>query len=464
MSSVAKVVGVAVVAAVVLVGASYWTGSKAEQAFLDAAARENQYGITVNVLEYKRGVFGATARTEVAFPAEHPAFSFFAPLTLVLEHEITHGPLLTLTSVARIHTLLRLSGDSATQLDEIFGGDPFAGKAPMTIDTSIGWGGTLRNRIFSPAFEGTTKDGNEVKVSWGGIDGTLAVNAALTRLDADITYAGFSMVKDDNNRLQLGRITFKSDMSKPDGYEFVGSGTSSVRMEQLVVRSSSEGAAYDMENLEFKGNADVDGDGLLKTEIRFSAGKIAIDGEPKETIENAALTLAYENIDAKAFDAITKSVRAQDGKTMKEQAAILLQRKPVIFIKDAFARWPEGETKLDFRLGYVGSGDLEKSPFAPTDVDAELHLSLPRALAARLLSAQTYETVADNLEDGEASEENIQQLVKKQVDQQIADWAETGLLLDKDGTLRADAQFRQGALDLNGKETPLETLWKILPR
>ncbi|MDR2261223.1 MAG: YdgA family protein [Azoarcus sp.] len=471
MSSVAKVVGVAVVAAVVVVGASYWTGSKAEQAFRDAAAQENQYGIAVNVLEYKRGVFGATARTEVTLPVtEHPAFSFSAePFAVVLEHEITHGPLLTLlASVARIHTRLRLPEESAVQLGEVFGGDPFAGKAPLTVDTSVGWSGALRNRVFSPAFEGTSTDGNGVKVSWGGVDGTFAVNAGLTRLDADITFAGLTVVKDDNNRIQFGRATFKSDMRKPDGYEFVGSGTSSARVERVVVRSNGEAAAYDLENLEFKGNVDVDDEGLLKTEVRFSADKIAIDGETRETIENAALTLAYENIDAKAFDAITKSVRAgQDddfGKTMKEQTTILLQRKPVVFIKDAAARWPEGETKLDFRLGYVGGGDLGKSSFAPTDIDAELHLSLPRALVARLLGAQIYETVADNLEDGEASEENIQQLVKGQVEQQIAAWAETGLLLDKDGTLRADARFRQGALELNGKEAPLETLLGILPR
>lgn len=472
--SVAKVVGAVVVAAVVLVGGSYLTGSMAERGFREAAAKRNQnpYGVAVNVVEYKRGVFGATARTEVVLPAaaEGPAFPLplSEPLTVVFEHEITHGPLLTLVSAARVHTRLRLPDESAARLGELFGGDPFAGKAPLTIDTSVGWDGDVRNRILSPAFEATSKDEAKAKVSWGGIDGEFNLSSNLTRSDMNIVFAGFSLATaDDKNKIRVGRATLKGDMDKGDGYEFIGSGSSILHLDQVAaIQSGGEDTlhlALDLGNLEMKTLTSLN-DGVLEAEVRFSANRIAVEGETKETIEDAALTFAYTNIDAKALDIITQNARnGQDDEVreaMQEQMGALLQRKPAIFVKDVSARWPEGETKLDFRLGYVGSGDL-----APTDFEAELHLSLPRALVVRLLGSQIYENVADNLEDGEASEENIQNLVKARVDRQIAVWAENNLLVEKeDGALRADAQFRAGALNLNGKEAPLETLWGLLPR
>lgn len=468
--SATKVVGALVVAAVVLTAASYWAGIKVEQAFRDGAEKASEYGVKFKVLEYQRNLFSATASTEVTFAANSES-----PVTVSFTHRIAHGPVLALFSVANIQTEPQFPEEFVGQVSETFDNDPFAGKAPLTIDTSIGWGGGHTHRFTSPRFEALTKGdqakGDQTNVSWGGLDGEIDVNADQSHIRMKVDIPGFTAIRDDANQVRVGHAVLTSDSSKVEGYDLFA-GSSTLKLDKVTYRdgsrSESEGVtpiAFDLENFAGEGNTSIK-DGAMDVTVTFGATKIVLDGETKGTVEKAGVTFLYENLDLKALEAISKAAQNQEEDeqqmiaVVQEQSVSLLRRKPAFSIKGANALWPEGESTANFRIAYVGEGNINQ--FNPADVVAELKLRLPRALITRLAGAQAYEDVAEGLEDSEANEENIQKLVTEQVEQQVAGLIEQGLLINNDGALSLDANFQGGELNINGKQMPLEALFGFL--
>lgn len=473
--NVAKIVGALVVVAVVLTGTSYWAGIKVEQAFRDAADRASEYGIKLKVLEYERNLFGATASTEATFSVNSDS-----PITVPFTHTIAHGPVLAPFSVASIHTEPQFPEEFAGQISEVFDSDQAVGKVPLVIDTTIGWTGGQTHHFVSPKFDAVTKD--QIKVSWGGLDGVVEVNSSQLHIKTEIDIPGFSVFKDDANQIKVGHVTLTGDSSKVDGYDLFA-GTSTLKLDKFTLRDASKNkgegehpdsspVAFDLENFVGTGDTNIK-NGAMDVTVTFGASKITLDGETKGSVEKAGVTFLYENLDLKALEAISKATQNQEDDeqqmvaVVREQSVPLLQRKPVFSIKDASALWPEGESTANFRLAYVGAGNIDH--FTPNDIEVALKLRLPRTLVIRLADAQAYEDVADDSEDGEAledseaSEENIQKLVKEQAEKQVTGLVDQGLLVSQDGALSLDASFKGGELNINGKQMPIEALLGFLP-
>ncbi|MDR1463344.1 MAG: YdgA family protein, partial [Azoarcus sp.] len=154
----------------------------------------------------------------------------------------------------------------------------------------------------------------------------------------------------------------------------------------------------------------------------------------------------------------------------QEQSVKLLQRQPVLSIKDASAHWAEGDVALNFRISYVGTGDIATvAEIDATKIAADWQLSLPRTLAGRLAGEQMYEdeleanAFDDGESEGEGEDEPVRKPTKEQIDQHIAGMIDGGILVEKDGMLSLDAVLREGELKLNGKAAPLESLLGLSP-
>ncbi|MDR2014931.1 MAG: YdgA family protein [Azoarcus sp.] len=145
-----KIVGATALTAVVVCGGSYWVGSQVEQEFRESVDWVSRQGVMVSVVDYQRGVFGATARTDVVFEASSDEdASNTESITVPVVHSIRHGPLSALAAAARIHSevqLAQLTEDSIAQLNEIFDGDLFF----PVLDTVVGWAGGLRLQLALP--------------------------------------------------------------------------------------------------------------------------------------------------------------------------------------------------------------------------------------------------------------------------------------------------------------------------
>jgi uncharacterized protein YdgA (DUF945 family) len=414
MGAKEKIIGAVVVVAIVatmFIGASYWIGGLIEQGFQEGVQHASKLGPRVTLVDYERGIFGATARTEIG-SEDAPSIAF--------NHDIQYGHLPFLTPVARIHTEVLLPS-----LSEVPDGDPFDRKAPFVVDTEISWGGDQHHRLTSSKFD-TDLGNNQTHVAWNGLDGEIEVSSGQLRLEM---------------KLDSGTLTLKEE----------------------------SGAVYDIEfeKLRADGKMSITG-GVAGIETKFDADSIVVKAEHKETIRNVGLTLLCENIDMRVLSQIMQNEDEDESTESAEKEdkailAMLLQRKPSFSIKNIGASWPEGEASGSFRIAYVGSNPDKSAP--ENDLSGDLQLSVPRAVFLRLLNAQVADEVADQLQEGEVvSEESIAIETKQEVEKQFKSILERGIMLEKTpGTLTVDAHFQDNVLQVNGQSRPLLELISFFP-
>jgi uncharacterized protein YdgA (DUF945 family) len=381
-----KIIGAIAIVALALIGSSYWVGSLVEQKFKESVDWASRQGMPVSMGDYKRGIFGATAVTDVVFPMpskEDPSVT--EEVTVSIVHSIRHGPLPALTAAVRIHS--EAQAQPAEEKTEGFSG---AGHSPFPVlDVAVGW------------------------------TGRLTLHATVTR---------------DNLYYQDKDV-------------------------------SDSGAVYGVElkNIRVVADASMKGWVLQAGELKFDADRIVMEGETKETIDNISLTFLAENIDLEISDTAFQTM--QGGSAEHEQTAIqFLSHKPVFAIKDARARWQEGEAEGSFRIAYVGNPDPDaKLSFSFKDWSGDLQMSLPRALAVRHMSTQERKAITDELEDGEENEVDIEKETKEKVDKKMSVMLEQGVFTEKGDTLTVGARLEDGKLHLNGKEQPVQILLELLP-
>ncbi|MCL2161187.1 MAG: YdgA family protein [Betaproteobacteria bacterium] len=467
-----KIVGAVAVAVVVLSISSYWTGSRVEQQFRESMDLMARYGAThnfkVNVVDYQRGVFWATAHTDVVFQtASLDDPSIMESVTVPIIHSIRHGPLPALTAAARIRSEAQLTDEAvAFFFNETFDSDPFEGKVPLAFDTVIGWAGGRHSRVVSPGFE-MPAEKDQAKVSWSGLNGEISVNSNGIKVEID----GLSYVRNDDDLFRLGRIVFESSMTLAEGFERVYTGTTGITLDNLHFRGKDDNGVIlgvEFEKFRIAGNASVK-DGALDTEVNLDAERITVEGGTKEAADSLKLTFLLENIDASAYDAILQAMD-QEGQTaeistvLEKQGEILLRRRPAFHIKEASGRWPEGVATGSFRIAYEGEAkpdDLSISSLS--GLSGDLQLVVPRALVTRHISSQVSRDIADSLEDGEENEVNIEKETTEQVARKMAEMLEKGIFVEKGDALAVDARLRDGELNLNAKQQPIQTLLELLP-
>jgi len=471
---VEKIVGAVAVAAVVLGGGSYWTGSRVEQEFREGVKLAAEHGVAVNVVDYQRGIFGSTARTDVTFQvpsAEDPSIT--ESVTVPIVHDIRHGPLPALTAAARIHSEAQTTEDNAEYLTETFGEAPSKAKSPLVFDVVIGWAGGRDLSVVSSKIEAEIK-GIKIKKFHQSKSGEGA--SGDSGWDADIVIGGPSFIKSNEDVINSDRIEFKSNMSTADGFKRVYTGTTNIMLEKFHFQGKDDNGAVrsvELKNFHVAGEASVK-DGVLGTEVKFDADEIVTKGDGKEAVDHFKLKLQFENIDARAYDTILQTWKGNEDQAQaqamaavfQEQVGVLLQRKPVLSIKDASGHWPEGMVTGSFRIAYVGNvkHDDDKSESLPmSNLDSNLQMMVPRALVMRHMSAQASERITDSLEDGEEKEVNVGEETKKQVDKQMAAMLEEGIFVEKGDSLTVDAQLQKGELHLNGKPQQIENLFKLIP-
>ncbi|MCL2591281.1 MAG: YdgA family protein [Betaproteobacteria bacterium] len=467
-----KIVGAVALAVVVLVGATYWTGIRVEKRFRESVDLAAKNGLAVSMVDYQRGIFGATARTDVVFqiPSGENS-SITGSVTVPIIHNIRHGPLPALTAAARIHSEAQLTEDVVAQFKEIFDGNLFEGKTPLVLDIVVGWLGGQHLRMVSPKAEAIIKE-NKAKVFWGGLDGEFVMDSDLTYQKADVVIDGLSFIENDGDILQVGRTVLKSDTNRPKGFEFINTGMTNIALEKFHFRGKVDnGAVYgiEFENFHAVANASIK-DGALGMEVKFDANKIITEGEKKEVIDSPRLAFQLENVDAKAIDATVQSMmnnqngqEGQDGLEQLEQKTmmLLLQRKPAFAIQEARGGWPEGVAALSFRIAYVGDGNT--NTLAEDNLSSDLQMTLPRALVIRHLSSQVSKEITDALEDGEENEVNVEKETTEQVKKQMDMLLEKGIFVEKGDVLSVEGHLRNGELNLNGKPQPPMILFELIP-
>jgi uncharacterized protein YdgA (DUF945 family) len=429
---------------VVFVVSRYLAGRSTEETFRDNMKEMAEYGAKVTVLDYKRGIFSGKASTRWVL-----ARSGKEPVTLFFNHSIKHGPLLPLTSIARIRSELAPSKELTALLIDTFGKDPFGGKTPLTVESTHSLDGETYTRIVSPKFEIPAGEG-QVPLSWGGLNGRITANSNFSKMKMRVVMDGLSMSGNDKDQFQMGRATLQADIKRARDHEHLFDGTSSLVLDKLLLMSADEDTGeihgFALENARGETGTAIR-NGALELKIRFNAGVLSMGDKSEIIIAKPGVTLLFENIDAQALETVLRATR-EEGRPISaflEQTETLLKRKPVISIKDVSAGWPEGATKGNFRLAYTGDGNLDQ--FSLGDLAIDLQFNQPLEPINRLLAEQASQGYAEETKERVAM---INAMISK------------GVMTEKDGVLNVDASLRDGALRLSGKPESLEVLQELL--
>jgi len=279
-----KIIGVVAVVAVVLIGGSYWTGSRVEQGFresMDWAARQ---GIEVNLVDYNRKIFGATARTDVVLQVPSGEDSSITDkLSVPVVHTIRHGPFSTLTAAAHIHSEVeqtKLSEEDIAQLNKVFDEDTFWGKTPPVVETVVGWWGGLHFHAVSPRFEAVVKD-VQVKETQSGLNGKAGPDSGVV---TDIVIGGPFFIKNDEGIIQVGRVALKSNMALSEEAGRGYTGTMDIVLDKLQFKGKDDSDAVReiaLENLRITADASTKG-GVQGRGLKLDVDKIALESGTKD--------------------------------------------------------------------------------------------------------------------------------------------------------------------------------------
>jgi uncharacterized protein YdgA (DUF945 family) len=469
MSSGKIVAGVVVVAALAAAGSTYVAGGKAEDAFRVnlVGAVKPASGISVELVDYERGFLGSTAKTR--WTIHHPDSGRDALATLTLNHDIKHGPLSAGASIARIHSELQAPEAATAELKTVFGDKPV-----LAADSDIGWSGSQHHHVTSPNFEGKLpqRNGEELNLFWGGIEGDITVNGGADRVQTNISLPGFranGTDADGDNSIEVGAISITGDQSKTAGH-FFWTGTSNLSLAKLEVKIADK-PPVSLEQMSANWGI-TSRDEVLDIVVKLALGKAEI---AERKIDGATATLVYENIDIGALDNFARFIDSttsreefeeQGGKVFLEQLPALLGRKPAFALRDVGVKFPDGSASLNLRIGYTGSGKIEE--FSPvSDIAGEVNVSFPRTLATRLLGEQVRASVVEDFEEEDEDVENsaaeIDEAVKDQVDTQLAVLTGTGLFEEKEGVFSTAVSYKEGGFEVNGKPFDISAFRNLLP-
>jgi uncharacterized protein YdgA (DUF945 family) len=135
----------------------------------------------------------------------------------------------------------------------------------------------------------------------------------------------------------------------------------------------------------------------------------------------------------------------------QELAAAFLRRKPVIALKEASLRMPQGEFRASIRASYIGENPDQFDPERDLALDVEGSVSRPLIVYLLRREASKQMAAIDDAQTEEVLQEFVTQLVEQQVDQQINEMTEKGVFVEKDGVLTATLHIQGKTRILNGK-------------
>lgn len=443
MGKLAVVAGAVAVAAVGVVGGSYVVGGKVEDGFRAAVAKAASGGITVRVLDYERGIFGAKANTMWTVQGEDEPFDF------TVSHAIEHGPL-PAGKAAQIHSVLNLPEGVKQVFDEFL-----KGRAALELATTVGWSGAQQHVLSSPDVVASV---GPMSATWGGLRGEITADADWRVMKGQASAPVFRMKSEDGERIELEGLTMSFDSSKPQGRQFwVGPGK--VALERLAVITEESGE-LEAAGLVIDSDMQLKGD-VVEMTIDGALRKLGVDGEK---VDDLALRLALRNLDAGVLDRFTQLIDSlgRDGEDAEAQNArvlaafaqegpALLKRKPEIQIERVAGRTAEGVTEFGMRLAYVGEAPEQFNPF--TDLAAGMNVSVPKALLERAMQGQVHDEVVEFLEtkEVEVSEEEMAEGVREAARERIDELVAKGMLVGRDQAWTLQADFASGEFKLNGK-------------
>lgn len=470
-----KIVLYAALFAIIIGGAPYFTGYLVETKFQDVIKVASEFDpVTITLLEYQRGWRKSYAKTRLTFKgkylrkvvhsleAENPTKSpLQSPqLSIILEHEIRHGPFVQLKdgnyrewlfALAALHSKLFLTEENKKILVSELGDTEL-----LTLQGQITIEGAVHLTIAGKALK--LKETAKEHVFWKGVRGQWHLSRDMKHLQGEVVMPGFDFDW-ENLHYYADDLTFKTERFKTPESLWLGKGTLSVQ--KLGVRDSENASRLILSGLVAGGVMDTEG-GMIDSSATLRVEQLKYLGKQYGPMHYALTLKNVESRVAKGFvEIIHKMQLAEQNQQqvyLKEMLALvpdLLKTRPEFNLEDMSVHTEQGDVKgfLNFAIGGPQASDVNHLTQIVQSMAANAQLTFPKVFLHDFLTHHymTRAVSVNLLQKEKKTSQQITEQVQQEVEANISKQLIEGTLTERDNNYAVEIQFQQGKLMMNGK-------------
>lgn len=459
-------------------GASWWVGTQAQKQYevmLDQKIplylrlpKDNPY-LQVSNRSYERGIFHSTAVTSVVLNLSNQQ-----PMRFLIENSIQHGPLAFAKGPDSSRTIQpAMAVISTNWSSEGEAGDAikaFLDKVPdlraSEIITILKLDGSGESYLKIPAFKKTAPGdkGQDLTVDWGGFEGKSRFDILQNQASGSFSVPAFD-ISDPEQQLTMKSVTGNFDIRQ--GAKGFATGDVSVACEQVEFKNAGVVAfslqtAMLREASWFVGeavNASLTARLEKLTAAGMAFGPFVFELELRKLDADALARLQQkvEGIQAKLFAKSAEEALQDLSPIYKQFLVEILSKSPEMEIKQLKAATPWGGFDARFSISVSESGGLivENPLAALASVSASLDASVSEQLLSMVMESGIKSDIQkEDLDDPAKAEKMAGDSAREIIQGLIAQ----NLIVRDNQNLKANATYRPGKLEVNGKPLNLQDM------
>ena len=444
------------------IGASVWTGRKAEACIEQfvAPGSPNAQFYALHLQSYHRGWFSSDAVVDIEIRRAwmqgfSPAHTVTGPIHIVFAEHVRHGPLFfdahrVQWGAARIETrLVRISGPM---------GSLPVGHIQYRADSLLAFDGTLRSRLAVDPVDLALNDG--VRLHWDGLHAR--VTNFPDRHTVAAVHAGSVQIRSPKGHFAIAGMDLTADVRQdplgiyygPEaisfrGLEGEGVGTPPITIQRVALKAT--GALEPGHALRMREDFDVTGIQIPQIDVQDVHLGLDVDHLPEEPFLSARKRMMAIN-----GQDLTPPERA--GAMLRLWTSLLpavLADSPTMHLRDLRVVTRAGVVKADATIHYDASVKPAAgvSPFDFQAVAVQARLSIPVVLLHRLVLASmrsTLEAACARNSKLQLDPARINALAKAASRSRIANLINRHMLVRDADLYRASLSIELGKVLVNG--------------
>ncbi len=431
----------------------WYLGIEAEKHFRAGIAERSggNSPFAVTLVQYRRGWLGSTALHRISLKADPEVY-------FDVHHDIDQLPdprvgLLRMRSTPRWPQQVQAAADYY-----------FAKQPALTVDTIVDFERNVAVRIASPAFSRSLLTQPDVKLTWGGAQGTLRfTGSSKMKLDLNmprLAFAGGGAAAD------LTRASLQGEWTTA-GSQLDWQGETRLAVGQLALESPGGGGGV-LKGIETTMLQRNQGETILVGyAFKVKEGVATGVGMEQQGFSDAVLELEVDRLDKKAlskyFDDVTNAEQA--GVSQQAQTRLagqlwlglmneLLKGSPEVRVKQLGVKTANGALSGSAVLGFDGKDFTQIA--SPADLMARTRFTGSAEASAVLLrawltkDARAHAVTMLSEQGSYPDDAQVKQLSEQLIQQQLAALEAAGVLKPEGDKFVLRAELAGGKLMLNG--------------
>ncbi|ORJ62946.1 YdgA family protein [Geothermobacter hydrogeniphilus] len=480
MKKLLVLIGILMLCAAGIAGATYLVGNKTEKRCTELLAKYQRLGpFTITAENYRRGFLKSKFQTTVKIRVPNPDPQKNNPeapdeIELVFEHILRHGPFILQKEKGR-ESIIPAFVVIETRLSRVSPGNDrfqqFLQETPelkaVAATTRISFSGEVTSSLHLPSF---AVDQDGTRFSFAGAVINTTYNARKKTIAANFELRPLKL------QMQDGELSWQGSQGEFELFEglpqiYVGISSANIAPLQIEYTkgNSGERQRISMEGIKVTADSRCDGKlvhynekinfaGITVNGKTFGPGRCELelknlDGEILGSIQTQAEEI-YKNSDTFNPDEINAQILPLYGQLLTG----LLTADPEFSIRNLHFTTPMGDLDGNLRVRFSGTPPetLKRPAALLKTMNAEAAIEVDQ----RIINAMIGRFMKSNLEAArkqgrlpqQYGDRELDQLASRQADRQIEVMLQQNYFTRKGDLLRADATLKEGKLVLNGRE------------